>query len=61
LAGYAPEVIGLDAVEPKISMDSLEAQLRGVPVSQSNTDRRARPKINAALSPAGPPPAMTTS
>jgi len=35
--------------------------LRGWPLSASSTLRRARPSMSAAFSPAGPPPAMTTS
>jgi hypothetical protein len=38
-----------------------EARFRGFPVSQTSTDRRHRPSISAALSPAGPPPTITTS
>src|SRR5688500_11704318 len=38
-----------------------EAALRGRPVSQTSTLRRQRPRMRAALSPAGPAPTMTTS
>src|SRR5688572_7365525 len=38
-----------------------DAELRGRPSSHTSTRRRQRPSINAALSPAGPPPTMTTS
>ena len=40
---------------------SLEAQLRGVPVSHSSTLRLQRPSVSAALRPAGPAPTITTS
>src|SRR5690349_22328458 len=38
-----------------------ETRLAGRPASTSSTRRRARPRTSAALSPAGPPPTITTS
>src|SRR5215204_1177164 len=38
-----------------------DAALRGCPVSQTSTRRRLRPRMSAALRPAGPAPTMTTS
>src|SRR5688572_24866642 len=38
-----------------------DAALRGRPVSQTSTRRRQRPRMSAALSPAGPAPTMMTS
>src|SRR5436190_7172691 len=38
-----------------------DAALRGRPVSHTSTRRRERPRISAALSPAGPAPTMITS
>src|SRR5688572_30806685 len=39
----------------------VERALRGWPSSHSSTRRRQRPRMSAALRPAGPPPTMITS